>query len=313
MSGPALDRKAHSLPRALAPGARVALVATAGPLDEARIERSIARCRTLGLEPVLLPAARQRHGYLAGRDELRLADLQAAFDDPDVDAVWGLRGGYGSGRILEALDLERQRRDPIPFIGFSDNTNLHVRHAAMGLVSFHGPHPGGDFPPETERSLRRVLFDAEPAGRLPRRAGDPAPLTLVGGVVEAPLVGGNLSILASLCGTDDAPRLDGRILFLEELNEPAYRVDRMLVQLRRSGALHGVVGLALGRFLPAADDDHPLIDCLAEFAERLGVPAVAELPVGHVEHNCTLPVGCRALLDGQGSELSITEAAVRTA
>lgn len=299
-------------PRALRAGARVALVAPAGPIEPERIERSLERCRQLSLEPVLFPAATRRYRYLAGTDEQRAGDLQAAFDDAAIDAVWGLRGGYGSGRLLERLDLSRQRRDPIPFIGFSDNTALHARHTDQGVVSFHAPHPGGDFPTESEASFRRTLFEPEPAGALRTAPGDPAPRALTPGRVEAPLVGGNLSIVASLCGTRDALSARDRILFLEELNEPAYRVDRMLVQLQRAGTTDGLRGLAFGRFLPARDDDHPILECLSEFAERLGVPAVAELPFGHVPHNSTLPVGCSVLLDADEARLVVTEAAVTT-
>ena len=299
-------------PRALAPGARVALVSPAGPLAEGRLEASLARCRGLGLEPVVTPSAAARHRFLAGTDDARLADLQTAFDDPEVDAVWALRGGYGTLRILDHLDLRRQRKDPIPFIGFSDNTTLHVRHALLGVVSFHGPHPGAEFPPETEASFRRVLFLAEPAGPLPVRAGDPQPSALVPGSVEAPLVGGNLALLAALAGSRHAVAARGRVLFLEDVGEPAYRVDRMLLQLERSGALDGVAGLALGRFTqPPEGDEHPVLDVLAELAARLGVPAVADLPFGHLDHNCTLPVGARALLDASRATLSITEPAVR--
>ena len=306
MTAPSLTR-----PRGLAPGARVALVAPAGPLTPEQIEGSVARCRALGLEPTVYPSAGARHRFLAGPDDDRLADLQAAFDDPATDAVWALRGGYGTLRILDRLDLTRQTRDPIPFIGFSDNTTLHVRHAALGVGSFHGPHPNAGFPPETEEAFRRVLFRAEPPGALPRRDEDPAPRTLVGGVAEAPLIGGNLALVAALAGSRDTPSARGRILFLEEVEEAAYRVDRMLLQLERAGITDGVEGLAFGRFTRPEDDDHPLDDVLEEFARRLGVPAVMDLPFGHVEHNWTLPVGARARLDAEGASLELVQAAVR--
>ena len=249
---------------------------------------------------------------MAGPDSARLADLQAAFDDRSIDGVWALRGGYGTLRILEDLDLSRQLEDPIPFIGFSDNTSIHVRHAALGVISFHGPHPGGDFPAETADALRRVLFTAEAAGELPTRSCDPAPRMLVKGRVEAPLAGGNLALLAALCGTRHTPDAHGCILFLEDVGEPAYRVDRMLLQLRASGVTEGVVGLALGRFTKSPDEDeHPVVDVLAEFAERLGVPSAVDLPFGHVEHNWTLPAGGVARLDADAATLTLTEAAVR--
>lgn len=298
-------------PRALRPGARIALIAPAGPLSPERIDRSAERCRSLQLEPVLYPSAGARHRYLAGTDDQRLADLQAAFDDPAIDAVWALRGGYGSLRILHRLDLVRQRQDPIPFIGFSDNTTMHVRHAALGVVSFHGPHPGGAFPRETEAAFRRVLFSAEPAGALPVRSGDPAPRPLGPGRVEAPLVGGNLTLLAALCGTRHALAARGRILFVEEVGEAAYRVDRLLLQLEQAGALDWVAGLAFGRFTDVPDaEEHRVEDVLLELVERLGVPAVSDLPFGHIEHNWTLPVGARALLDGEAATLALTEGAV---
>lgn len=301
-----------SLPRALRSGSTVALVAPAGPLDPERIEASVVRCRSLGLEPVVYPAAGDRHRYLAGTDEARLADLQAAFDDPGVDAVWALRGGYGTQRIVDRLDLRRQRSDPIPFIGFSDNTVLHQKHREVGVVSFHGPHPGADFPDETAEGFRRVLFRSEPPGMLPLRSEDPEPRCLVPGSAAGPLVGGNLAMLASLCGTPGALEAAGAILFLEEVGEAAYRVDRMLLQLRRAGALEGVAGLALGRFTLSgpAEDDHPIVDVLWEYAQALGVPTVMDLPVGHVAHNWTLPVGGRARLDAEAGTLELVSAAV---
>ena len=300
-------------PRALRPGARVALVAPAGPLRPGRIERAADRCRALELEPVVYPAAARRSGYLAGRDEERLADLQAAFDDPATDAVWALRGGYGTLRILDGLDLARQRRAPIPFIGFSDNTNLHARHARAGVVSFHGPHPGADLPAETRRSLHAALFSGDALGPLASRPGDPVPRPLAGGRAEGRLIGGNLAILASLCGSPDSVSARRRILFLEDVGEPAYRVDRMLHQLLRAGVMDGVAGLAFGRFTGVREGLGEIDAVLAEFAVRLGVPAVADLPFGHAEHNCTIPVLASARLDADAATLTVTESATEPA
>lgn len=298
-------------PRALRPGARVALVAPAGPLQPGVLDKAVDRCRRLELEPVAYPAADRRQGYLAGSDEERLADLQAAFDDPATDAVWALRGGYGTLRILDGLDLARQRRDPIPFIGFSDNTNLHALHAREGMVSFHGPHPGADFPPETEASFRAALFSGEAPGPLSSRPEDPPPHALRGGSAEGRLIGGNLAILASLCGSRDAISARGRILFLEDVGEPAYRVDRMLHQLLRAGVLDGVAGLAFGRFTGVREGSGDINALLAEFAGRLGVPSVTDLPFGHTEHNCIIPVLTRACLDADAVTLLVTEPATR--
>ena len=300
-------------PRALRSGARVALVAPAGPLQPGVLDKAADRCRALDLEPVVYPAAGRRQDYLAGSDRERLADLQAAFDDPATDAVWALRGGYGTLRILDGLELARQRTAPIPFIGFSDNTSLHAAHARAGVISFHGPHPGAGFPPETEASFRAALFSGEAPGPLPSRPGDPAPRSLAGGSAEGRLVGGNLAILASLCGSPDSISARGRILFLEDVGEPAYRVDRMLHQLLRAGVLDGVAGLAFGRFTGAPEGRGDIGAVLAEIADRLGVPAVADLPFGHTEHNCTIPVLATARLDADAATLTMTEAVTRPA
>jgi len=290
----------------------VALVAPAGPLAPGAIELAEERCTRLGLEPVPFPSADLRRGYLAGTDEERARDLQSAFDDRRIDAIWALRGGYGTLRILDRLDLSRQQRDPIPYIGFSDHTTIHARHVSLGVISFHGPHPAAAFPPETEAFFRQVLFQTEAAGPLPTRADDPAPRTLAGGRVEARLVGGNLALLAALCGSRDSLRAEGRILFLEDVGEPAYRLDRMLTQLERAGVFQGIVGLALGRFseVPEADAE-AVVDVLTERVRRLGVPSVVDLPFGHVEHNCVLPEGTLAVLDAEAATLSFVEPAVR--
>jgi len=268
----------------------------------------------LGLDPIVYPAAYARNGFLAGTDRERAGDLQTAFDDPSIDGIWALRGGYGTLRILHRLDLSRQERDPVPFIGFSDNSTIHALHARLGVISFHGPHPGTTLLPETLRIFRRSLFSAEPPGHLEARPEDPEPQGLTDGRVEATLVGGNLSMLASLCGSDALPATEGRILFLEDTGEPAYRIDRLLTQLQRAGVLDSLVGLALGRFTTRRDEDVPEIaDVLREFAEGLGVPAVSDLPFGHVPHNCIVPVGGMAILDARDASMTISEPVVNGA
>ena len=298
-------------PRALFPGARVALVAPGGALPPGRLEASRQCCRRLGLEPVVASPRGKRRGFLAAPDDERLAEVQCALDDPEIDAIWALRGGYGAIRIVDRLDLGRQRSDPVPFIGFSDNTVLHVAHGEAGVASFHGPHPSGDFPPATEEMFRRVLFSPDPAGALRGEGPEPAGRPLFGGQAHGPLWGGNLATLASLCGSSCALVASGRILCLEDVGEPAYRVDRMWAQLERAGVFRGVKGLALGGFtqLPEGEGD-AVHAVLRERALRLRVPAVSNLPFGHRAHNATLPLGIRARLDGDEGKLEILEGAV---
>lgn len=295
-------------PPRLREGSRVALVAPAGPIAEERIDVALDRCARLGLEPVLGRSVRARHGgYLAGTDTERLDDLQHALTDPDIDAVWALRGGYGTMRLLRDLDLAPVAASPRAYIGFSDNTAIHLALLARRVISFHAPHAGGEATELSEQCLRDVLFRAEPAGVLPLPAREP--VTLHDGVAEGPLIGGNLALLAAMCGTPAAPVARDCILFVEDIGEPAYRLDRQWTQLLLAGALDGVAGLAFGRFTDCGESDevHAL---LHEMASSMGVPAVAELPIGHEPDNWTLPLGVRARLDAGSGTLELLEPAV---
>jgi muramoyltetrapeptide carboxypeptidase len=279
------------------------------------VDRALERVRGWGWEPLLGEHARRRRGYLAGGDEERAADLDAALRSPDVDAVWCLRGGYGTMRILERLDWPALARRPRPVIGFSDNTALHLAIQRLGIVSYHGPHPAAEeLPPFTEALLLRVLRGDLPAGPLPLPAGRPRPEALVGGAAEGRLVGGNLSLLAALAGTEYSLRAEGAVLFLEEIGEPAYRVDRLLSQLLLSGALRGVAGVAVGAFSDAPDEATEGIPAATEvLLDRLGglgVPMAAGFPFGHVPESWTLPVGARARLDADAGTLSLAEPCV---
>lgn len=292
-------------PPPLGAGARVALVAPAGPLrgpDD--VARGEANARSLGWEPVVGPHALRRAGYLAGDDAVRLADVQRAIDDPAVDGVWCLRGGYGTMRLLPELDLARFARRPKALVGFSDITALHAAVGLAGVVSYHGPVARGALPEFSRRSLHAaVAAHADPCGHAP----DARPLR--GGAAAGVLAGGNLALLAALVGTPWMPDLRGAILVLEDVHEAAYRVDRMLRQLRLAGALDGVRALAVGQFtdVPAepAGETRPLDDVLAELADELRVPCLAGLPVGHVDEQWTLPLGAPAALDADAGTLAV--------
>jgi muramoyltetrapeptide carboxypeptidase len=293
-------------PPRLHAGARIMLIAPAGAVATERIEMALDRCRRLGLEPVLGASVRRSHGYLAGTDEERLGDFTAAIREPAIDGIWALRGGYGTMRLLARLDLSPLVKAPRAFIGFSDNTAVHLAMLARGLVSFHGPHAGGDASALSERCFSSVLFHAAAAGALEQPSDQP-PTCLVGGVAEGPLVGGNLALLAAMCGTPAPPITRGAILFVEDIGEAAYRLDRAWTQLDLSGMLEGVAGIALGRFTDCGDGTQQLI---ATLATRAGVPTVAGLPIGHEPDNWTLPLGLRARLDGGRGTLELLEPAV---
>jgi len=302
-------------PPALRPGARVALVAPAGPLVDGAVDRAVGRVRAWGFEAVVGEHARKRHGYLAAPDPERAADFNAALRDDSVDAIWCLRGGYGVMRILDELDWTTLARRPRPVIGFRDNTALHLAIRRHGVVSFHGPHPATEaLTPFSADSLLRALTVAAPAGVLPFPVDGGRARTIAPGVAEGPLVGGNLSLVASTLGTPYAVQAEGALLFLEEVGEAAYRIDRLLSQLRLAGVLASAAGIVIGGIteVPDAGAEHvPSIDeVLADLLGDLGIPVAYGFPFGHVDDNWTLPVGVRARLDAGAGTLELLEEAV---
>jgi muramoyltetrapeptide carboxypeptidase len=267
--------------------------------------RTLENARQLGWEPLVAEHARERTGYLAGSDADRLADLNRAAADDAIDAVWCLRGGYGCTRLLDGIDYAAWRRRPKALIGYSDITALH---AAIGsradLVTFHGPTARSALSPFTLDSLRAaVALGVEPCGVAAEAR------TLFPGRARGPLVGGNLALLSALSGTPYAPWVDGAILILEDVNEPVYRIDRMLTQLRLSGAIGRCKGVVFGGFtdIPPDPDDHErsLEVVLAEFAETVRLPCIASAPIGHVADYWTVPLGAVGVLDAEERALTV--------
>ena len=278
-------------------GARIAVISPSGNFEAARLEAGLSVLRSWGLQPVCLPQVGRRHRYLAGTDAERLGDLVAAFDG-SWDAVWAVRGGYGLNRLLGQIPFERLAR--VPFFGFSDGTGLLNALAARALPAVHAPvltHLGDTADAASRMHLRRLLFG---------EGLDPLVGTvLCPGVAEGPLLGGNLCVLASLCGTPWQLRGRGAIVVLEEIGEAPYKVDRLLTQLLDAGCLDGVSGLALGAFLgaePPAEADWTLRDVLLERLGPLGVPVLAELPIGHGPANRAFRLGVPARLSPDGFE-----------
>jgi muramoyltetrapeptide carboxypeptidase len=312
-------------PPVLGPGSRVALVAPAGPLlEQDDLTRGEELCRALGFEPQVGPHAGRRHGYLAGTDEQRLSDLNAALADPRIDAIWCLRGGYGMTRILDGVDFAPLRKRPKAIIGFSDITALlNAAQVEAGLVTFHAPMARAPLTHFSRQHFDRTLTTASPAGRLGRVAppGDVLVpregriVTLVPGQAVGPLVGGNLTLLQCLIGTRYFPSLDGALLFLEDVGEDLYSVDRMLAQFRSIGALGRVAGVIVGQFtdLKRCTDDGALgfDHVLTTYLAPLKVPVAYGFPFGHVDDQWTLPLGVNARLDATTGEVEILDAAVR--
>ena len=316
-------------PKALAAGACVALVSPASPGAEeesAVIAEEVVA--SLGLVPKRMPAAARQTKYLAGTDGERAADLNAAFRDPAVDAIWCVRGGYGSGRLLPLLDWEAIRKSPKPLLGFSDITALlNGLYARTGLVTFHAPTCSENLSDYTLAELKRVAFTPEPAGVV---AAAP-PVEPKEGFVDredrlrriAPgcgrgrLVGGNISVFSTLVGTPFEPPLAGSILFLEEVGEEPYRIDRWLTHLVLTGRLAGCAGIVFGKFKDCGPGDEGDFqgtwtwqEVVADRLGKLGLPVLAGLRFGHVADKSTFPVGVLAELDVAAGTLTLLEPAV---
>lgn len=313
-------------PRRLAPGARVALIAPASAPAEPDVVRCAADVlRSFGLEPVLGAHVFDRFGYLAGTDADRAADFNRAFADPSIDAVFCLRGGYGASRLLPLIDYDAVRANPKPLIGYSDITSLHLAlHARTGLITFHGPVAAQEFSDYTASEFQRVLFGADwpaPLGAPPSVAARPGAVerrnrtvTLVPGRARGRLLGGNLTLLAHLCGTSYLPDFTGALLFLEDVGEAHYSIDRDLTQLWLNGILAQAAGIVFGKFTdpPASTWLHnrSLEDVLGERCRALGIPAYMGAMIGHVEDQTTVPVGCLAEMDADTGVLTLLESPV---
>lgn len=300
-------------PSALRAGDAVMLVSPSGPTSPERLARGLELLAAWELTPALGPNAYGRHGFLAGRDDLRAADLNAAFADPRIRGVICTRGGYGAQRVVDALDMTAVRRDPKVVVGFSDITALQLAlWRGARLATLHGPMMGWDdtrLPAGSAQSLRSALTASSPVVVRPVAAEETAAVRVPGPPVTGTLLGGNLSLLVSTIGTPDMPDLTGAILLLEEIEEPPYKIDRMLTHLRRAGVLSGLAGVAVGQFTDCGDDwAMPVADVLTDRLADLGVPVLGGLPIGHGTAQVTVGVGVPATLDAAAGTLTVTPA-----
>ncbi|WP_338513829.1 LD-carboxypeptidase [Pseudomonas poae] len=284
---------------ALRPEGTIALIAPAGPATP-DVEKAEQWMRNRGYGLRIYPGVYERDGYLAGSDKTRLADLHAAFADPDIDAIFCLRGGYGTPRLLDSLDFGLLRANPKPFVGYSDITALHLAiNRYAGFVTFHGPMLNadllGDKQPPTESSLFSLLRGQLGAGsELAHPVAFPL-TTLEPGIARGRLQGGNLSMIAAVMGTPFEIDAQGIILFIEDVNEPIYRIDRLLTHLRLAGKLAQVAGVLVGDV--AGVDSMALERLLKQTFAPLGVPVLSGWRSGHCDPNLTLPLGALVRLD----------------
>jgi muramoyltetrapeptide carboxypeptidase len=309
-----------ALPRALRKGDTIGMIGPSGSSkDPGMADKGAAALEALGFKVVVGESCRGKYGYLASPDALRASDVGAFFRDDRVDGIVCMKGGYGTPRILDAIDYGAVAANPKVLAGYSDITGMHLafrRYA--GFPTFHTPMAVSmvdGFDGFSAASMMAALTTASPLGRLSPPPGSPAPATLVGGKARGPLVGGNLSLVAALAGTPYALVPDGAILFLEDIDEEPYRIDRMLTQLRLTGVFERCAGVVLGHWTRCEPKDPDRSLTLAQVFSDVIAPArkptITGFQAGHSTPTLSFPLGVEAVLDADTGTLEIVEAALR--
>jgi muramoyltetrapeptide carboxypeptidase len=310
-------------PKRLKAGDAVGIVTPATPLDDA-FDYALAdeAMRAMGLVPRHVASLDRQYGYFSASDKERADELMAMFRDPSIAAIFAIRGGWGCQRILPYLDWDVIRANPKLLIGFSDITALHLAIAAKGgFVTLHGPNANSSWNKFSYAAFREIAFEgrapllANPVAnedRLIQRKGRTR--TLRGGKARGRLLGGNLAVLSAMVGTPWLPDFDGAILFIEEIEEAPYRIDRMLTQMGQAGILRKLAGVVFGQCTNCvATGDvsgFTLSDVLNQHLSPLGIPAFAGSQFGHVADQFTLPLGVRAEVDADAGTIQLLESAV---
>ena len=291
-------------PAPLSPGDRVAVIAPASCVSEKEIDRAKHSVEYLGLEPVIYPGVYQKHGYMAGTDEVRLKDLHDAFADDSVKGVFCIRGGFGCGRILDRVDFDLIREHPKVFLGFSDICLLHFNiNQKCGFTTIHGAMPNSDWTrrdPDTVDSIRRWVFGF-PEGPAVLPPGEPLG-SMNTGTAEGRITGGNLSLVVSTLGSPWEIDTKDKILYLEDYIETDYSIDRMLTALSLAGKFRDAAGVVLGPFLEISREEPRLPELGLEtmFREVIaswGKPILTNYRAGHTYPHMAFPMGAKCRID----------------
>ena len=305
-------------PKHLKPGDRIALIAPASPVEEDKIEQTVESVRFLALEPVLFPSLTMTHGYLSGPDEIRAADVNNAFADPEISGIFCVRGGYGVTRILNLINFEMISKNPKLFLGYSDITGLHVAlNQLCRLITLHTTMPSRGWrtlDPVTFCSLTENLFCPIPVGPAPCIDGEPIE-TIYPGTAVGPVVGGNLSLLVAALGSPYEVDTKDKILFIEDVDERNYRIDRGLTSLALAGKFRDCSGIMLGTWADVGDPGleteknltlHQIFD---EVVKPFGKPTINNFRAGHVYPQITIPMGAAVELNATNGTVNFLEAA----
>ncbi len=312
-------------PKALRPGDTVGLITPSTYISNPDSLQLLAR--TMDFFKLKFKFGRnvkKRNGYLGGSIDERVSDLHDTFRDPEIKGVFAIRGGYGAAQLLNHIDYDLIRRNPKIFLGYSDITALHLAiQRKAGLVTFHGPMGLARFTEYTQEHFRRALFDAKPLGEL-RNPPDSDPLrpehttrTVRPGVARGRLTGGNLTLISTTLGTPYEIDTRGKIVFIEDIDEQPYSIDRMLTHLRLAGKLDQAAGIVFGEctdcrprdYKPSFESNFSLGEILDDILGKLKIPVLSGLTIGHTEDQMTLPLGLMATLDANRGSLTLEESA----
>lgn len=307
-------------PPRLRKGDLIGLIAPASPpSSQEKIDKGVRYLERLGYNVRIGRHISAQHGYLAGTDEERADDINEMLADRNVKALFAVRGGYGTPRLLDRMNYRSLRAHPKILVGYSDLTALQLAmFRKTGVVMFSGPMVGVEmwdaFDPYTEEHFWRILTSTKRIGKLHNPPDDPVQ-TYHPGKATGRLLGGNLSLLVSLLGTAYLPVLREALLVLEDVDEAPHRIDRMFTQLRHAGILTNVAGLLLGKFTDCVpgDPSKPHLkteQVLQEIIERLGCPVLANVMYGHIPKKLTLPLGILASIDSRRGSMELMESAV---
>ena len=308
-------------PQRIRKGDTIGIISPASsPDDLTRIEKSVNYFEKLGYRVEVGKNVWKERGYLAGEDSERLDDFHAMFKNKNVKAIFCVRGGYGSGRLLDKINYKLIKENPKIFVGYSDITALQLAiFSHTGLVTFAGPMPAVDFWQDevskfTEENFWRLITSNKKIGKLINPNGEGFYL-LAKGKTEGRLLGGNLALITSLMGTKYLPSFKNSILLLEDIGEPPYRVDRFLNQLRLGNILHDTSGIILGRFVDCYENDTSkktltLNQVITDYFEKLNKPVIYNFKHGHISENISIPFGLKCNLNASRGIAEIKESAV---
>ena len=300
-------------PKALEIGNTIGLIAPASGIKPGQLETAVSQMESLGLKVQLGKYAESQNGFLAGMDHERIWDIHQMLVNDEIDGIWCIRGGYGMSRIVPNLDIKKFIKNPKLIIGYSDVTILNQFAASHGLVTIHGQIAGAEFTPEVAANLKSVIF-GNLSGKTIAPKKEDTHYTIRSGIASGELTGGNLSLLSAIAGTPYLDSFRNKIVFIEDIGEKPYRVDRMLTQLIQATDLDKASGIALGVFedceMDEGDKSWTLRQVLEDRLGQLGIPVCYGLPFGHVDQNMTMPLLVRVTLDADEVSMTYEEEAV---